>query len=123
MTTHLTLSEAIQLGSMLKPQGFGAFRDPRTGATCVLGAAAEAGGIVVTTHWTPLAQLWPLVLRTGACPACGAGGDPNEQYGYLMYHLNDEHRWTRERIAAWVQSLEASQPAAVIASPVEAPAR
>jgi hypothetical protein len=32
--------------------------------------------------------------------------------GALIVHLNDSHRWTRERIAAWVAEIEAAVPVA-----------
>lgn len=38
----MRLSEAIRLGAMLKPQGFGSYF--RHGATCAMGAAIEAVG-------------------------------------------------------------------------------
>jgi hypothetical protein len=38
----MTLSEAIRLGAMLKPQAFGDYTDGR--GTCAWGAASEAAG-------------------------------------------------------------------------------
>lgn len=122
----MRLSEAIRLGAMLKPQAFGTFR-ARTAtrddgaflglriieSTCALGAACDAGykrsGIDQVHVW---------------CPACSL------RAGVLFHamHLNDTHRWTREQIADWVESIELQQavnaeattPQAVEGSPVRA---
>jgi hypothetical protein len=37
------------------------------------------------------------------CPACGKVGA--ECHLTLLAHLNDDHRWTRERIADWLDTL------------------
>jgi hypothetical protein len=105
------LSEAIRLGSMLKPQAFETFFDG-TG-TCALGAACEAMGLV-PDRWTldalraanDLLDLVTVTLLRGVpCPAC-----PVDTKGTnLIPHLNDEHRWTREQIADFVETIEVAQ--------------
>lgn len=102
----LKLSEAIRLGAMLKPQSFGSMRSceavPSLGdvlglriieKTCAMGAAYEAG-----YRSAPY-------LGVSTCPACVHVGP----VPYLVMHLNDSHRWTRERIADWVESVERAQ--------------
>lgn len=105
----MQLSEAIRLGAMLKPQGYGALLED--GKTCAIGAACDAIGLLGQcmadgTFPDSVAQRWPLleelnVLRT--CPTCGMG-----QFGGggVIVHLNDSHKWTREQIADWVQTIE-----------------
>ena len=98
----MKLSEAIRLGTMLgKFQYFGGYRNYNDTATCALGAAEDAGFDVELPHPTDEAD----------CPACGRvfhEEDPDMEY--TIPHLNDDHRWTREQIAAWVETVEASQP-------------
>lgn len=98
----MQLSEAIRLGAMLKPQGFyHLFKDDHT---CAFGAALQAIGI--NTSGDAIAKgsyniQWPWTTLPGTCPECGL------QYGHApITHLNDEHQWTRERIADFVQTIE-----------------
>lgn len=95
----MKLSEAIRLGALLHPQTFGATRKyavirNEIVGTCAIGAAREAG---YSREFS-----WEV---TGRCPACEHNTTtwalPN-----LMAHLNDFHRWTRERIADWVETVE-----------------
>lgn len=67
----IRLSEAIMLGSMLRPQKRDAFMTP-TGS-CALGAAAEALGFLANGDLTPYAEQWPWVARPVECPVCRAG--------------------------------------------------
>lgn len=101
----MKLSEAIRLGAMLRPQGFGRSYDKRNGGTCAFGAACEACGIDVTddkaTGAAKLAWYGFYASLMGVpCPVCNASGS------VTIPHLNDHHHWTRERIADWVESIE-----------------
>src|SRR5262249_13585196 len=126
--TPLRLSEAIHLGSMLNPQGFGGLRTvtDRTTfqeATCALGGAFEAAGCDSHLEVDPpgarvfrasvargarvrlidMPPDWrPVLARPANCPECRQDGS----LGQIIAHLNDRHRWTRTRIAELVQSLE-----------------
>jgi len=95
----MKLCEATFLGSKLKPQAFHAFSFQ--GATCALGAVLDAIGKLDENSYDvqPILEQWPWANMCPGCPACD---------DYLLYtvtgimaHLNDEHRWTRERIADW----------------------
>ena len=92
----LCFSEAIRLGSMVRPQA--RFRFSGDGS-CAFGAALEAvGGIAEMDPWP-----WPeLLWREDKCPACGKA----ESVVNIVMHLNDLHRWVRERIADWVEERE-----------------
>ena len=107
----MRLSEAIRLGALLKPQAFGLMT--RDGGTCAWGAALEAAGIRFNCFGTlaPLPDDWKVLSATlTTCPACG---DECHVGGIMGGHLNDIHRWTRERIADWVATIErAESPAA-----------
>lgn len=89
----LRLSEAIRLGSMLHPQGFGAFRSH--GRSCALGAAEDAGFVMTSTE--------AILTSVQPCPhdCCMS----STVFGAII-HLNDYHGWTREAIADWVETVE-----------------
>lgn len=99
----MKLSEAIRLGAMLKPQGFGHGSGyPHASATCALGAAYEASDC--GAGWASLEKRFPVVNALPLkCPTCGKA-NPG-----MVPHLNDDHRWTREQIADWVESIEREQ--------------
>jgi hypothetical protein len=108
----MKLSEAIRLGAMLKPQTVGSYSD-ETGS-CALGAALDAIGALtedvedmessVMDPW--LASLWPVAARRVACPAEGCYHQ--QRLDDTVIDLNDDHGWTREEIAAWVETVEAT---------------
>jgi len=96
----MKLSEAIRLGAMLRPQAFSA--STRHG-TCAVYAALDAIGQFNNRRY----EFFPILnLEKQQCPECGS-----THYGYstlagTIFHLNDEHHWTRERIADWVATIE-----------------
>jgi hypothetical protein len=113
----LTCSEAMMLGAALAPQAFGALVDT-SGGTCANGAAYEAGGIIRVIRCGamllgivglgPLAhhtarKRWPVLEHIAVCPECKSR---KEQLGMIVVHLNNDHRWSRERIAAFVATVE-----------------
>ncbi len=99
----MRLSEAIRLGSMLRPQVRGRFVS-RLG-TCALGAAIEAvDASVVESSWDPvgLSARFPMLSQPAPCPACSS----QQTLFAVIMHLNDCHRWSRTQVADWVQELE-----------------
>ena len=95
----MRLSEAIRLGAMLHPQSFKNFREIsrpfQVISTCALGAASEAG--------YSLPQTW--VRRgTTTCPVCAVHKEVH--IFNTIVHLNDVHKWSREKIADWVSLVE-----------------
>lgn len=113
----MRLSDAIRLGAMMTVQCFGDFSDDsgEVPATCALGAAGQASGHTFQVL-TDVMQVWPFTAYWGHCPDCHTGGE----IAYVVYHLNDDHLWTRERIADWVETLESPQaPPAVERTPDE----
>lgn len=111
----MTLSGAIKIGARLKPQARGRMFDRSAGATCALGAAADALGAWDDDLALPpsavlkrLRELFPLLGAT-----TGSGGETVEQ---AIAALNDRAGWSRERIAARVEHWErALGVAAVVA--------
>jgi hypothetical protein len=103
--SELTLSEAIRIGAMLKPQAFGWYE--QGGGTCAIGAAGDAvGGLTNVTK-----TRWPILDAHVMCPVEACSGNVHN-VGAIVVHLNDNHQWTREQIADWVQTVESErQPA------------
>lgn len=97
----MRLSEAIRLGAMLRPQAFGVCDPDRS---CALQAMAEALGVQRHEGYRDaLFKHWPWVHELRAhCPACNCDGIKES----TISHLNDLHKWTRERIADWVETIE-----------------
>lgn len=105
----MKLSEAIRLGAMLKPQGYGdASSSALAPATCAMGAAAQAVGNEVDSYQLFYKE-WPFTYKL--CVACPASDIDRTQCVLSQVHrLNDHYRWTRERIADWVATIEAQHP-------------
>ena len=95
----LRLSEAIRLGSMIRPQAFGILFD-NTGS-CAWGAAQEAIGMQ-GENWADLPSEWrDLWIESHSWLQC------NKMFDIRMIaHLNDDHRWNREQIADFVETVE-----------------
>lgn len=98
-----TLSEAIALGATFRPQctGYMFFN----GATCALGAASEAIGVQLTFHigLDALEKRFPYITSKYVdCPECG----DMLLIKLAIIDLNDNHFWTREQIASWLQDIE-----------------
>lgn len=125
----MRLSDAIRLGSMIRPKVDGYFF--HDGKSCALGAALEATGTVYDEggckrHRDALRARWPFaVLRFVSCPACGR----SMPLAALVAHLNNGgveyfgtgHDWTREAIADFVATVEPADlpdaPAAIAPPP------
>lgn len=100
--SELRYSEAIRLGSVLGPQGFGLSTNRRDGSLCANDAAMAAANLISIFQF-------PVAEREIACPVCEL---TNMLAGVVAVCLNDEHEWSRERIADWVESVEREQEAA-----------
>jgi len=110
------LSEAMRLGAMLSEQGYG-MRAMTGEVRCALGAALNAVHDPVSKKWPSwmgsyqaVREYWPWVYEyETACPAADVcHWRPITPILVLrtITHLNDEHHWTREQIAAWVATME-----------------
>lgn len=120
----MKLSEAIRLGSMMKPQAFGHLFDDEHNSSCAMGAAIDAigrplrpirynevsGNLRGPAHQIPNTMVvdipdeWFLMMNFSChpCPACDMIGHIDS----IIVHLNDTHLWTREKIADWVENVE-----------------
>lgn len=123
----MKLSDAIRLGSMIKPQSFGDYRETHTSTlmgypvldivhTCALGAALDAVGKLPSvdllfedsnmTDATVDAE-FPVLLSPALCPVCG--DEENDTVSDVVICLNDSHQWSRDRIADWVEIQETNE--------------
>ena len=110
----MKLSEAIHLGCKKKEQGFETYYNEVNKCTCVLGAAIDGIGELdddynfITSSWVLV--LFPILMKynraTIDCPvkllnetSCGVEEDLMD----TIVHLNDDHKWTREKIADWLE--------------------
>lgn len=131
----MNLSEAMRLGSMLKPQAFGdafipAHDLPAPGdilalryvpsSTCAVASAFDAIGALQFLIFHGLGddatKVFPVLGLATRCPLV-ISGECNYGHGRLftvanlIVHLNDCHRWKREHIADWLQGVESMLPA------------
>lgn len=105
------LAEFIRAGARRRPeQAFGDYYRGRS-ASCALGAAyegmyrlpAQAGGL------RPSKDLeWFFECLEGSVRRCpgGDGCRKTLSLAAILVHLNDDHKWTREHIAAWLDTLK-----------------
>lgn len=113
----MKLSTAIREGSKLRPQCFGFFYHliGTTIHSCVIGAAFEAAGFYNPEQlkmpcsledraylFDGIPEDWTKVMPKLNCP-----GECNQKHPIpaLAAHLNDDHGWTRERIADYVEQI------------------
>ena len=101
----MRLSDAIQLGAMITSQAFRALFKGE--GACALGAALLAVGVSPEEARCAVRKRWPWAFAVSVdCPSCGRA----RLVCQVIVHLNDDHRWTREKIGAWVAGIEPSQP-------------
>jgi len=93
------LSEAISLGAMLSPQAIGHFTD-KNGGRCAWMSAVDAVGREPHV-WGRFGE-WTWARRPATCPVCQG----RRRVSDTIIHLNDRHRWSRQRIAEWVAEIE-----------------
>lgn len=104
----MRLSEAIRAGAKMKPQGIGGYTVVSThDKVCALGAAGCGAGIDTISPaaaYGILKDRFPILretIRRESSPS---------RYGWdvceTIFTLNDMYRWSRERIADWVEQVE-----------------
>lgn len=99
----MRLSEAIRLGATMTRQCFGDLHDDEFTSTCAFGAAWDAIGLLRVSEATrrlgfPLAWEWIKSTHL-SCPKC----EFSDSICGIVMHLNDDHHWTREHIADFVE--------------------
>jgi hypothetical protein len=100
------LADAILEGAKRRPsQSFGSYFSDN-GSSCALGAAYD--GIYhlreVDGHTRPRRLDYLFECLDNVALACPVGCKKKIPLGALIVHLNDDHEWTREQIAAWLKA-------------------
>lgn len=108
MDKIIKLSDAIRLGATFRGQCFGVFYENKK--SCVIGAAMEALGLR-EHQYEYLEERFPIMHKMVKPP-----DELRISRGVLfplasvLWRLNDRLRWTREKIADWVEEQEKSCP-------------
>lgn len=110
----MKLSEAIREGAKKRPQAFGAYfkRDNNDIlCSCALGAAYENLRDITrpqglsTEDYLIDSYPWLADDINERCPTEDCSSlDADAKRLDVVAHLNDEHKWTREAIADWLES-------------------
>lgn len=103
----MKLSDAILAGcETVTEQAFGQSWE-RDGTRCLPAEATHAcalGAAHIGGYEESIADLFVLVA---ACPACkdfdAVAAHTGTAVREIVAHLNDDHRWSREQIAAWLK--------------------
>jgi hypothetical protein len=103
-------SEPIREGAKLRPQCFDGGYSDDMGATCayiagieaVMGDLSKDAMSMFGTYGT-----YPYLMDNAVCPVhdCRLAEFTDSRLS-AIFHLNDDHKWTREQIADWLQSEE-----------------
>jgi hypothetical protein len=106
------LAAAILHGATQRPeQAFGHYFEGRR-ASCALGAAYEGFYRLPTDaegiRPRNLERLFDCLENT--LRSCPEGCKKRLALAAMILHLNDDHQWTRERIAAWVAPAPDKKP-------------
>src|SRR5687767_14918938 len=105
-----SFSDAIRYGATLRPQGEGGTSaQAAVGRSCAILAGAEAmtGTLWIDGDYQLVKRAFPYLLNPAECPQhCQDGISYKPKLLDVLYHLNDEHKWTREAIADWLQERE-----------------
>lgn len=108
---YACFSAAIRDGAKLGPQCLAYYFDD--GATCAVGAgltAVFAGDLspddIEMLDECDLLPLFPYLGEVRDSLACSECESATGTLLNTIYHLNDDHRWTRERIADWLYDEE-----------------
>jgi hypothetical protein len=104
----MKLSEAIRLGAMLRPKNDALVSDR---GTCAIGAALDAEALIperwfdvdFDVLYAEAEKRWPLLVAFVPHPF-----HPEHplKLWRVIVSLNDRHKWTREQIADFVETLE-----------------
>jgi hypothetical protein len=120
------LSDAIRLGAAIHPQYFnnlfgwqftqsGNPDQMEVSRTCALGAAMVGIGKMPENFLASVKQpsldllntRWPCLNYDEPCPSCDGDSKwaANHNLQSIIVHLNDGHKWSREKIANWLEGL------------------
>jgi hypothetical protein len=99
------LAQAILTGAhRRKEQSFGSYFGPE-GGSCALGAAYEGVYLLPRDAHDAMPRRLDRFFHCleNVSRRCPAGCKKQIPIGAMIVHLNDDHRWTREQIADWLE--------------------
>ena len=105
----MKLAEAMREGAKRGPQVFQSWFGVVFDSSCAMGAALKGVGACEAFPMeapSKLVQIFFPWVHEGEviCPGCGVfQAHPG---AVIAMHLNDLHKWSRERIADWVETIE-----------------
>lgn len=102
----MKLSEAMRRGSKMCKHAVGRWAG-NDGSGCAIATLMMGAGIIKKTEHSVIFmsdtfEQFPMLLRPVACPVCTIHG-ARSLYEIIM-HLNDDHKFTRERISGWIEA-------------------
>jgi len=110
MKHFCSFSEAIREGAKLRPQHFGGGMGHGRDATCAYIAGIEAvAGNLSDDSLREFGRHggYTYLVGTTRCPVQDCSYAEHIWSRLItIFHLNDDHRWTREQIADWLESEE-----------------
>lgn len=105
----MKLWEAMLEGAKAGPQLFGSLSDGN-GGTCAMGAVMKGGGLEVLFHSieveSSLVTRFPELHENAVCPEDACYICHGNVLLNVIVTLNDDHRWSRQRIAEWLANRE-----------------
>lgn len=108
MTTPISdeaeLAEAILIGTHRRPvQAFGTYFGK--GSSCALGAAYEGVYLLPRDSTDVMPRRLDRFFHCleNVSRRCPAGCRKQIPVAAMIVHLNDDHRWSRERVARWLR--------------------
>jgi len=110
---EIELAEAILTGVKRRPtQSFGSYFGPN-GGSCALGAAYEGVYLLPVDAHDAMPRRLDRFFECleNVSRRCPAGCKKQIPIGAMIVHLNDDHEWTREQVAAWLRGDPVETPA------------
>ena len=110
---EIELAEAILTGVKRRPtQSFGSYFGPN-GGSCALGAAYEGVYLLPVDAHDAMPRRLDRFFECleNVSRRCPAGCKNQIPIGAMIVHLNDDHEWTREQVAAWLRGDPVETPA------------
>ena len=106
------LADAILAGSKRGPQCFGSYFDEK-GGSCALGAAYDGMYLLPPHHEHVRPNHLERLFRCldDLAKRCPEGCRKRLPLASMIVHLNDDHQWTRERVAEWLTAESEGAPA------------
>lgn len=107
----MLLSEAMRIGASWSKQIFGELLDANNN-TCAVGSVAQVVGLLRDVDCKygviidNLRKMYPIMNNNDRYCPNNCPSPYKRDVLYTIFHLNDVHKWTREKIADWIEGIE-----------------